>query len=126
MKKQKDATKKTKEKIKKLILAGKIVAAYDIETLEVKKNSTQEEFRKLWENPEFVDVHVRSFWGPWKKGKLGNQGGVEIAWAVKGIGFGILTVFTDNEGKLQMDTEGCSLEFCQKVLMRLANNAISS
>lgn len=46
----------------------------------------------------------------------GFKNGIEFSWSREGIGFGALTLFVDDTGKLRMDREGMRIPFCLEVI----------
>ena len=73
---------------------------------------------------DVVKAKVISFWGPYQEMDAGNQGGMCIAWQTRSAGFGSLTLCIDNDGKLHVDNEGMSQQFCLEVLAKLLASAI--
>lgn len=54
-------------------------------------------------------------WGPYK----GNKSGFCIHWVTKAAGFGSMTVYVDNDGKLKCDNEAMGKNFLKTVLVAL-------
>lgn len=67
---------------------------------------------------EFAEVRLETVFGKTKR----NQGGFEIAWHAKGIGFGRLLVWKDNDGKLKCDNEGMSRKFIKALFAKLTDD----
>lgn len=60
--------------------------------------------------PKFVYVKYARGWGPWKRGKDGNQGGFVLSWGAEKIGFGETTFILKNK-KIICETECMSESF---------------
>lgn len=53
-----------------------------------------------------------------------NQGGFRLSYGLKGMGWGTLTFFRSNEGKVVCDNERMDLEFVEQALLFFARKAI--
>ncbi len=109
------------EKVKELILQGKV--EFDPRCAEAVRNLNLK-------NPDrtLTEVELESAWGEWHRiGKdgteFGNKGGFSINWMTKSAGCGTLIVFIDNDGKLRIDTQCMSREFCKEVICKLIDQA---
>jgi len=58
-------------------------------------------------------------WGPHE----GNNGGFIIRWGIENFGFGTTTFAIEKDGSLKCDSETCSREFVDRVLIELAKRA---
>lgn len=76
--------------------------------------TSPEESRAAIDEPVFVSVKLEEAWGPWKRGKKGNQGGFILAWQAEKVGFGQIT-FCLKDG-----VAVCSTECMPKVFVRRA------
>ncbi len=45
--------------------------------------------------------------------------GFEVSWSTVSAGFGMLTIWTDDDGNIKADMEGMSKNFCKEVLAKL-------
>jgi hypothetical protein len=84
-------------------------------------HQTEEESREAMEKPKFVYCKMSRIWGPWKRGKRGNDGGFIVAWGAEKVGFGELSVCCKN-GRMYADTEGMGAPFARLVLWNLFKN----
>ena len=76
-------------------------------------------------NPDFTIVSVKpQFWGQYRNGDFGNQGGVELRWQSVSAGWGSLTIYVGDDGKLHADTEAMGPNFCKSVLAKLVDDMI--
>lgn len=87
------------------------------------RTSSAEEVKKAIDEPKFVYVKLEEIWGPWKRGKSGNQGGFAVTWGAEKIGFGEIT-FCIKDGKVICDTECMSKGFVRSVMLHLLETGI--
>lgn len=115
--------KKTKPTRRELSKAVQSMAGKAME-LGWSPRQTEEESREAMDKPKFVYMRVSKFWGPWKRDKLGNDGGFTLSWGAEKVGYGELTMYL-KKGKLYADTEGMGASFSRMVLLNLFRNGIT-
>jgi hypothetical protein len=83
-------------------------------------------------SPDFTITGARvvTFWGAWERedpdGTIrGNKGGIEVSWRTVSAGFGTITVVLNNDGKVEIDSEGMSKDFVKQVFCKLIDEAKS-
>lgn len=115
---KRDATPEERAKIVKCIKEGRVKLSS-----QGKRYFERAGVIKSGDDADFTVVDVEpKFWGAWEKDGRGNKGGMEIAWTTVSAGFGSLTIYIDNDGKLRADTEGMSKKFCKEVLVKLIDS----
>lgn len=112
------ATTKEKNMILGLIKKGRVKWNGDVKLLNEKQKPDR------FENPEFVNIEIGETWTRWrKKGFQGSNGGFNIRWGAKGIGFGEITFSKNRKNKLCVQSECMGKEFVKKVLAALVDSA---
>lgn len=84
---------------------------------------SNEESKAALEAPKVVYCKLGDIWGPWKRGKSGNQGGFTIEWGVEKVGYGEIT-FVIKDGKTICDTECMGPAFVKAVLLHFLANSV--
>lgn len=82
---------------------------------------TDKECKAAIDAPKFVYCRVTEMWGPWKRGKNGNDGGFLVSWGAEKVGFGELSICM-KKGNLCVDTEAMGPEFARRALWYLFKN----
>jgi len=111
------------EKIRELASQGKIVIPPEAEKLFPLSINPIDTRKHQWSPQDFEYCKITSIWGPFKN----NQGGFNLSWGVKGIGFGEITFYLKDgkidpntaewsDGKIMCDNEGMSKDFIKAAL----------
>jgi hypothetical protein len=97
-----DASEAERQKIIRALEAGRVV---------IDPGAAEAIGRMDLHNPDFTPIRTTiEFWGPWRKGERGNDGGLVIQWETVSAGCGRLAVRL-KDGELQCDNQGMGKVF---------------
>lgn len=118
----KKEVKKVVEKIKKAVKSGNAKFAGDISLFD--PNQSPEEAKRNMTWPKFTEVSLDYTWTKWGRGKRGNNGGFNVRWGAKGVGFGEITFFLDRKNKLHCRSECMGRIFVRQALATMVDQCV--
>jgi hypothetical protein len=110
------------KKIQKAVKEGKAKFAGDVSLYDPSLSPEEAKRKKDW--PEFVSISIEEPWTKWRRGKKGNNGGFNIHWGAKGVGFGEITFFLDKENKIHCRSECMGKVFVRQALATMVDQCV--
>ncbi len=120
--------KKITAKALEKVLGARLAPTLDRMTAKAKElgwspKQSKAESEEAARMPKFVYVKYARGWGPWKRGKEGNQGGFVLSWGAEKIGFGE-TTFILKDKKIICETECMSEGFIRAAVDHFLRTAV--